>query len=401
LIQNILGFDNSSISWIDAIKFASNQSPSIAFERVKIEIAKADYVTSSLLPNPVFNSQELIKGNITGASNGANRQDWVQMTQSIPVAGQRRFSMDFALKNLELAQNNFLDFKRNYYYVIGLQWLNTWIAYEKYNIIKRAKIIADELVKINELRLKNEVITRTEYLRTQILSKKYDTELKYAEQLYKNEYQSLKGLIGNPDFRFPIREDEDINYIPVDENYYAIYEYSITRRSDILANLSKQKAAEINILLQEANSIPRPEVGLIYNPQNLDRYFGTYVTIRIPLFDRNQGEILKSKNISEQTRIEYRNLEIQLQTEIRNALGEYQVSRENYQNYIKIYNDAEKVLETVRYSYLKGGTTIVDFLEAQKNWYETQNSLYESSFLYRKNYMRLLYVSGKILEVDT
>ena len=113
IIQNIQGFDNSSISWMDAIKFASLQSPSIAYERVKIEIAKADYVTSSLLPNPVFNSQELIKGNISGASNGVNRQDWVQMTQSIPVAGQRRFSMDFALKNLELAQNNFLDFQKS------------------------------------------------------------------------------------------------------------------------------------------------------------------------------------------------------------------------------------------------------------------------------------------------
>jgi hypothetical protein len=119
LIHSLNAFDNASISWLDAIKFASTQSPSIAYERVKIEIAKADYVTSTLLPNPIFNSQELIRGNLAGATYGSNRQDWVQLTQSIPVAGQRRYSMDFALKNLELAQNNFLDFKRNYYYVIG------------------------------------------------------------------------------------------------------------------------------------------------------------------------------------------------------------------------------------------------------------------------------------------
>jgi DNA adenine methylase len=45
---------------------------------------------------------------------------------------------------------------------------------------------------------------------------------------------------------------------------------------------------------------------------------------------------------------------------------------------------------------LKGGTTIIDYLEAQKSWYNSQILYYESIFYFRKSFIQLQYTTGKI-----
>ena len=120
----------------------------------------------------------------------------------------------------------------------------------------------------------------------------------------------------------------------------------------------------------------------------------------LPVFNRNQGNILKSKSTLSKKQEYLKNVELNLRTEIRNSLAEFKIAKENYDRYKEIFELSEKVLETVRYGYLKGGTTIVDFLEAQRNWLETQSQYYDSFWMYRKSYIQLLYVSSRILEVD-
>jgi cobalt-zinc-cadmium efflux system outer membrane protein len=70
----------------------------------------------------------------------------------------------------------------------------------------------------------------------------------------------------------------------------------------------------------------------------------------------------------------------------------------NYQRYEKIFQSSEKIVEIVRYSYLKGGTTIIDFLDAQRNWFESQINLLDAKFNLYKAYLELDYTTGKILE---
>ena len=40
--------------------------------------------------------------------------------------------------------------------------------------------------------------------------------------------------------------------------------------------------------------------------------------------------------------------------------------------------------------------TIIDFLEAQRSWLDTQQQYYETLQLYRQSYIKLLYASGLI-----
>ena len=70
---------------------------------------------------------------------------------------------------------------------------------------------------------------------------------------------------------------------------------SMKNRTDVVQAQAALRVSEANLSLQKAFSMPNIDAGGIYNPQNSIPYGGIYVTIPLPVFDRNQGEIQKSK----------------------------------------------------------------------------------------------------------
>jgi len=154
--------------------------------------------------------------------------------------------------------------------------------------------------------------------------------------------------------------------------------------------------AESNIKYQKSLAWPVPELGMIWNPQNTIPYLGFFGTIKVPLFDRNQGEIEKSKYIQLQAEQGVRNAQIKLSTEVKAAFMTYQIEKENLKKYEIMLDQSNQVLENVRYAYLKGGTTIIDFLDAQRSWFDTRQLFLNARLSYFQSYIQLLYVTGII-----
>ena len=411
-----------SIGWKESIRIANKNNPAYDAEKLNIEIARSEVITSSLLPNPNFNNQVIVRGetqpirnaytypqDFSGNTIGVggrkepfhpfNRQDWFQLTMRIPVAGQRQFAIELAKNNLRVARENLKEFQRNLFFITANKWLDVWLSGEKVKLYEKAKKFSSDLLKVNELRLKNEVITKTEYSRTKILDQKYLAQLSVEQVNLANENRKLGVLLGT-DKDFVIRQSDLIDIPSRFESEEELYRYSYSNRPDLVSYLAQLDSARKEVDLEESFAYPQPEVGIISNPQNGEKYYGTFLTLPLPVFNRNQGNILKSKSTLSKKQEYLKNVELNLRTEIRNSLAEFKIAKENYDRYKEIFELSEKVLETVRYGYLKGGTTIVDFLEAQRNWLETQSQYYDSFWMYRKSYIQLLYVSSRILEVD-
>lgn len=387
-------FAENFITLRDALEMSKKSNPFFLAEKLNIEIAKTNITTASLFPNPAINNQELIRQN-KDYYMAANRQDWFQLTQRIPVAGQRSYAIELAKQNSIIAQFDLQEYERTLMYLVGLKWLDVWYSLEKVKILKKALHYSNELLKTNYIRLKNQVITQTELSRTQILANRYEIETTTNEQIYKREIRELMFLIGSIEPMNIDHEDHialNLNSEEVDQ----LHEIALSNRTDLQKAKSSQNAAYINTKLQEAHAYPQPEIGLIYNPQNGQQYMGTYITVPIPIFNRNQGEIQKSKLQLKQAQINFIAIEKRIKTDIENAIEEFKTARTNYNKYKEIYQSSEKVLETIRYSYLKGGTTIVDYIDAQKTWFETQVAYFESFLIYKKSYLQVLYVTGLI-----
>lgn len=390
--------ESIELSLTTAFELSLKQNPFLVAERLNVRIAEGEIVRARTLPNPMLNSQELFRSKPEGSILAArNRQDWLQLTQTIPVAGQRAYSIERAKNNLTLTKNQIQEFERNLLFLVGNQWLDTKLIQERLEVISKTVLSMSELLKINALRLKNQAITKAEYMRTENLQEIYQAEYLNTETRFLNEIRNLKFLLAI-EKNILLKENNLFIKNYALEKKEELIAYALKHRSDILSADTSVLVARSDVKVQEAFAYPTPEIGFIYNPQNGEQYLGTYATIPIPIFDRNQGAILSAKAELEKANKQREALYRQVEVEVLNSLMNLNTAKLNYQRYEKIFQSSEKIVEIVRYSYLKGGTTIIDFLDAQRNWFESQINLLDAKFNLYKAYLELDYTTGKILE---
>lgn len=383
-----------------ALQTARTNNPVLKTEQFNIGIAQTDIITAKLRPNPILNNQtlQLIKPSQfpvnTDWYHGQNRQVWWQLTKPFQIAGQRKYKIDVANKNVLFAEKNYTETERNLYADVAAKWLDVWTAQKQLDILITAKSNIDSLVITNQLRYKNQVITQTDLFRTELLSKQYAIQYKTALQEVINKRKELSFLLGTQDSVSIDTADNFLFSIPA--NIDSLLTQSLQNRSDILTAKSLIEVSNSNIKLQKSLAFPQPELGFIWNPQNTIPYFGIFATIDLPIFNRNQGEIKKSYLLKDQAEQHLFTIQNQLQTEITNAYASYQLQQQNIQNFQTVLQQSQTILDNVKYAYLKGGTTIIDFLEAQRSWLEIQQQYYDALQQYRQSYIQLLYATGLI-----
>lgn len=383
-----------------SLKTSKNNNLLLKSEKINFDIAFQEIVTSKLRPNPTVNLQllQLMDSRYfaedTRFYQNKNRQVWWQFTKVFQLPNQRKYKIELAEKNNLLTKKNYVETERNIFFEVANKWIEAWSFEKQLEIINIAKSNIDTLLKINERRLKNQVITETELLRTQLLVMQYEIKEKNIKLNINNKVRELKLLIGIED---SIGIDKNDNFgIENQLKLDSLLGYGLKNRADIIALKANIESNQTNINLQKANAIPKPELGLLWNPQNSVPYFGIFATMQLPFFDRNQGNINKSKIEKSQTEQILAATEIKLKIEITNALQAFETQKNNLDKFQNLLKTSQIILENVRYAYLRGGTTMIDFLEAQRSWLETQQQYYEILFQTKQAYIQLAWATGMI-----
>ncbi len=390
----------SNFTLSQALQSARLNNLFLKTEHYNINLAQSNITTARLRPNPILNNQtlQLIRPSVYPANtdflSGKNRQTWWQLTKPMQLPLQRQYKIELANQNLKATEKNYVETERNLFVLVAGKWLEVWTTQKQLDIIAVARRNLDSLVLINRLRLKDQVITQTDLLRTELLAAKYELQYKTARQEVTNRQKELRFLMGVTD---SVAIDLNENFSPnAILNMDSLLNQAVQNRSDVQAIQAGISVANSNINLQKSLAIPQPEIGVIFNPQNGIPYLGFYGTIKLPFFDRNQGQINQAFVLKTQSEQQLLAVRTQIQTEITTAFNRYQLQRQNVQQFETILIQSRTILDNVQYAYLRGGTTIIDFLEAQRSWLETQQQYYDALQSYRQSYIQLLYTTGLI-----
>jgi outer membrane protein, heavy metal efflux system len=385
-----------ALSLQDALSLAVKNNPYYKAEKYNIDLAKTAITTAGLHLNPsaslgtqmIPSSKYFEPG--TGFYAPENRQMNYQVSKVFQVGGQLKYKVEAAKSDLTVANSNLDQYEWNLLGDVAAKWLDVWYAGEKLKLISQARLNSDTLLKINQIRLKDQVITTTEFSRTQINDEQYKIMQFNARQTLKSEKNNLSLMLGIKD-SLQIDKKEDWFPAVLPQNYDSLLHLAMENRKEIQVSKNLSDRAKIDVALQNANAKPQPEVGVSYSPQNKVPYLGLYVAVPLPFSNRNQGEIARAKIAVDQAAAVTDAYLLQVTKEVRNAWDEYTTSKYSWDKYRELNVKSEDVLRTVKISYLKGGTTILDYLEAERTWFEMQNQYYEAMFNYRKSYLQLLF----------
>ena len=380
-------------------------NPYLRTQRLETDVARTDITTAQTRLNPDFQAQVYLQPSPsnwvenTGLLHPQNTQTWYQIGMPIRLKPIRSLTTDLANKSLTYTEKNIQELERNLVFEVSNLWLDNWALKMNINILQKAKLNIDTLIQINENRLKNQVITVSELIRTQVLSDQYALQLRSMDQDFINQTRQLSFITGSLDSISIDATDEFIFSKPL-APLDSLQQIALKNRTDLLAAQSSTLVAKSNIDLQKALAYPNLYGAAFINPQNAVPYVGFIASIQIPIFDRNQGGIERSKAIKKQTESSVTALQISIQTELKNAYTAYIIRRDNLQRFQHIMNQSEIVLNTVKYKYLKGNTTIIDFLEAQRTALETKKMYFDEVLTFRKSYLLVLYTSGLINDIN-
>jgi cobalt-zinc-cadmium efflux system outer membrane protein len=387
-----------------SLKLARQQNPDLKTSAYNMDISRANITTSRLRPNLLFNTQLLgianpaaRVDNSTSIFNPANTQTWYQVTKPFRWQSQRSGMMDLADKLLEQSSLDYQESSRNVFYNVANQWLNVWQSHSNLDILLKGKVYIDSLVMINEVRFRDQDITSTDLMRVHLLQEQYKRAIVNERQNYYNELQNLKYLLASPDSLLIDMNDNTFNSIKTAGD--SLMKLGLESRTDILSAKNAIDVSQSNISLQKALAYPVPELGMIWNPQNTIHYIGIYGTIQIPIFNRNQGERQKSEVLKLQNEQALKATQAQVETEVNTAYRTYMVQRDNIVQYENNLKTAEDILTNIRYAYFRGGTTIIDFLEAQRSWLDTQQQYYNALGDFKRSYIQLLFATGLINQI--
>ena len=388
-------------------------SPALRVERFNINAAQADQTTANLRSNPVLNNQTLFQltnapvpgVESVGLLNRQRRQFWLQATKEFDIYGKRTYRNRLAEANTNLATRSVAETERGLLFDAANRFLDAWYARIQLALLQRAKANVDTLVQLNKVRLKNLVITSTDLARTQLISDQYAIQTRTAQQEFRNRLSELQLVVGSADSINVFLNDSIITpgfdnplalYPNVTASADSLFQLAAANRTDVRVAEANIEAARRNIDLQQVLAKPRNEAGLIWNPQNSVPYAGIFLTLELPVYSRNQGEIQKSRVLQEQAGQASSLVQARVRSEVQTAYQSFVTSRENVNRYVDIRRDADRVLTSVRYAYLRGATTLIDLLQAQSSWFDTQTAYYQILYTYRQNYVRLIYTTGQI-----
>lgn len=352
--------------------------------RLNIDELKAEEITAFLRPNPQLSLT------VDGTQIAPTDRRWPVFAGTYEVPGlsyliERRHKREFRLQSAKQgtaigsAQQD--DIERNLLFNVRNAFVGVLQAKAVLRLAQDNLDYYDKILKISRDRYQAGDLAQIDLDRLELQRLQYESDLQTALVNLRTTKINLLTLLDDRrpvdsfdvDGPYAFRED-----IPPLANYRNA---ALDARPDLRAALLSVQQAATNHKLAEANGSTDPTLGAWYthnssnnNPFGINT-LGVSVSIPLRIFDRNQGEKLRTTidiNRNEKLR---QGVETQVYSDVDSA---YAVLNSNI-NLLKPYKrqyleQAVRVRDTVFFSYQHGAASLLDFLNAESEYRTVQLS---------------------------
>ncbi|MGC9120514.1 MAG: TolC family protein [Sulfurihydrogenibium sp.] len=357
-----------------------NNNYDILVQKNEIEKAKADIITAKLRPNPVFTAN-FTYYNIRNFSDRSNTQNSFRIDQEIETANKRSIRIKLAEKLLQYTQLNFKSSLKDY--------INTYLSaytqllYDKLQLENSKKNLEDfqKVLEIAKIQYEKGFLPALDYEKLKLSLIDYQKDYYSNLESYNKDKEYLKFLIKS-DFD-DINSESLFSYNQQFEDIDSLIEKAIEKRYDVKSSKVNVEASQLQVDLNKAMAIPNVTVGLEFDGvAEKYQFLGVGFSVPIPIFDRNQGEILKSKINLIQSKILYEKTIEQAKTEIRQLYYSLKSKESIMNEYKSKYEDVKKLKENTEKAFALRGINVLTLLDTYKLFREFQKSYTQAKIDY-------------------
>jgi len=349
--------------------------------KFEIPMAQADVLTASLRNNPIFyaDAQLVPYGHFSNARPGGQTQYDVNVTQPIDVWRKRKARTIVAQRARKVTEAQFQD-------AVRVQIDNLYTAYvdsvASVLTVRFSRTYATglrNLLKLNEQLQEQGFIKPSDVLAIRARLELAELQIRESTQVQAKTLRTLGRLLDLPPQEADALQLRSTIYDtrPLPTTPEALVETCLNARPDLLsyrAGLLRSEADVNNALAQRYS-----DVYLLWQPYTFQNNsfqglksaysYALGVTVALPVFNRNQGNIQRSRLNAEQSKYELANQQKQVVYEVEEAIREYELSRTSVIEFRKEVIPASRTVRDSAFRRWQGGeTSALDYLAAQQDY---------------------------------
>jgi cobalt-zinc-cadmium efflux system outer membrane protein len=359
------------------------------------ESSRADMIIASAIPNPSANASYLIGFNCSNCAPGVSVGLSDQAALEDSLSGKRSLRISIGQAAYEAARLSRNDAQRVLEFTVKQQYTQTAlnkslldfaIEVQKYNV---------DTLNLNQIRYRAGAISEADLAKTETAKLEADQAVDTSRLALRASRIGLGFLLGYRTFVPDFEVDTTVLHTPIPKEVAGasrddLIQHALAQRPDVAANRKQLDRAEGSVSLAKRQRFPDISLSAQYSMQGTGANASSPQTLSVglsaplPVLYQQQGEIAKSEVDVRTQQITGQKLEAQVVSDIDTAHASVLAAKNLVDRMESILLDrATRQRDLVAIQYSKGAASLLELLDAQRQYVATRVEYFQDLALYR------------------
>jgi cobalt-zinc-cadmium efflux system outer membrane protein len=366
------------ISLDDAIRLALQHNHTLLAARTTIEQSKDQEITANLRPNPaLFGDWDYLPlfspSNYTSTYLNDLTEADLGLSYLIERGKKRQRRLQAAKDQTAVTTDLVSDNERTLTFQVATLFINVQLAESTLELAQKDLESYQKTVDLNDLRYQKGAISEDDKLKIELQLLQFQNDVAQAELAKVQGLSDLRQALGYEAVPATYDVAGAFEYQKVQGNLEDLQLKALQQRPDLRAATQGVTAATSQWQLAKADGKQDVTVQGNYTHNSGINGASFYASMPLPIFNRNQGEIARTKSVIVQSQEQEKAANNQVMTDVRDAYENLQTSDKIVTLYQSGYLDrAQKDRDISEYAYQRGAVSLLDFLDAERSYRATQ-----------------------------
>ena len=357
---------------------------SLIAERYNIDMAQAQVLQAKLFENPVISLEQNVYNRLNGKyfDFGKEGEAVVEIEQVIHLAGQRNKQVRLEKINKEIAEYQFEEVMRTLRQELNEKFVEVYFLSKSIAIYEKEVNSLQVLLGGMKIQQEKGNISLMEISRLESMLFSLKKEKNERESDLLTTRGELNLLLNLPeDTQVQLSLDEEVlQQLDLSQLSFADLKAIINERPDQKIARSTVNASRANLKLQKSMAFPEFSVKGNYDRVGnfINDYFAIGVSLSVPIFNRNQGNIKAARFSIQQAGVQQEYAANRADMELFTAYTSLEKATQLYQSTnMDLERNFEKLITGVNENFTRKNISLLEFIDYYDSYKETCIQLYE------------------------
>jgi len=361
-----------------AIQMAVVHNHALKAARTEIQQSQAEEITAAIHPNPVFTYDDLYVPLFTPSQLTANTLNEITefdvgVSYTFERGHKRQARIRAARDQTAVTRSQVSDTERGLTFNVAQQFIGILLAKSNLQFATQDLASYQQTVDLSSEQYKAGAISEGDLLKIKLQLLQFQMDVSQARLSLVQAFASLRALLGYDALPEGYDVVGELAYEPLRLNQEDLQLKALQLRPDYVAAQQGVTAAQSQFSLAKANGKRDLTTTFDYTHVSALNAAGLTLSIEIPIYDRNQGEIARTHYAIAQAQETKTATEQGVMTDVANAYQAFKTGDEVVQLYLSGYlKQAEDSRDISEYAYKRGAASLLDFLDAERSYRATQ-----------------------------